>query len=116
MSSYDSIVLSFSALEYDDEDRDEEDLCSRDCEPLWKVGEWLEQHHGQTLVDLAGTALGSNAALFGFCFNYLEIDELCQYIQGLKWRVLEAVRLLHWGDEDDRFTCIEFPLKESNDD
>ena len=39
MSWYDTIVLSYSSLEYEEEERDDPYDLSRDCEPLRKIDE-----------------------------------------------------------------------------
>jgi hypothetical protein len=105
---YNTVVLSFSCDEWDEETL----RPSKRFEPLKKINKWLEQHNYEPLSDLSKAAdLGSNAVLFGGCYNKLRVDEFCQFVQTLKWLSIEDVQILFWGDNDSKFTLIEFPLE-----
>jgi hypothetical protein len=68
MSWYDTVVLSFACTEFDDE----EDDSNQDCEPLRKINAWLVRKGFEPLKNLNPYdqgVLGSNAVLFGGCYN-----------------------------------------------
>lgn len=108
MSWYNTIVLSFGCNEWEEETL----RPPKSFEPLKKINKWLKQHNYDSLSNLSEAGdLGSNAVLFGGCYNYLDVDEFCRFIQALKWRSIEDVQILFWGDNDSKFTVIEFPLE-----
>ena len=103
-----TIVISFSSDEWDEE----KIRPPKTFKPLKQINKWLQQHHFGPLSNLSEAGdLGSNAVLFGGCFDSLDVDEFCRFIQTLKWRSIEDVQLLFWGDNDCKFTVIEFPLE-----
>jgi hypothetical protein len=107
MSWYNTIVLSFSCAEWDEEEL----RPPRNFEPLKKINAWLRRHGFDPLSDLSEAGdLGSNAVLYGGCYNRLDVEEFCECVQSLRWRSITDVQVLFWGDNDSKFTVIEFPL------
>jgi hypothetical protein len=105
MSWYNTVVLSFNCGEYEDED----DERNQDCEPLRKVNAWLKRRRFAPLTNLNSYetgVLGSNAVLFGGCYNYLDVAAFCKVVWKQKWQYPEAVQVLFWGDNDGQFTVL----------
>lgn len=114
MSWYETVVLSFSCDEYEDE----EDESCHDCAGLRGVNAWLEQEGYSPLVDLNtfdGGELGSNAVLFGGCYNYLDVDRFLKVTWGQEWKHLQDVQVLWWDDNASRFTVIQIYESERGD-
>lgn len=110
MTWYNTVVLSFSSNEFDDED--DPHVLYGNCQPVRKIDAWLKRRGYQPMANLAELgSLCSNVALFGGCYDGLDVDAFCKYVQKLKWQSVEDVRVFFWGDNDDKHTTIEFPLK-----
>jgi len=111
MSWYNTIVLSFCNSEWDSDQLNP----PQDLKPLVEINKWLVNSGFKTLTDLNEAGhLGSNAVLLGGCYNYLDVEEFCLFVQSLPWRFLEDVQILFWGDNDSKFSVIEFPMAEEN--
>jgi len=105
MSWYNTIVISFSCNEWEEETLKP----PKNFKPLKDINRWLKQRKFDPLTDLtARKTLGSNAVLYGVCGNFLDVEEFCEFIQTLKWRSLEDVQLLFWDDNDVKFSVIGF--------
>lgn len=107
MSWYNSVVLSFSHGEFDGDEPPPE------FGPLQKINSWLQRQKYDRLSDLSEGTLGSNAILFGGCFNNLDIEAFCECVQKQKWAYIDDVQILFWGDNDSKFSVIEFALPQS---
>jgi hypothetical protein len=55
--------------------------------------------------------VGLNVALFGGCSNKLDLEAVRSYIQRLKWRSVEDIRVFIWGDNDDKLTIVGLLLR-----
>ena len=104
MSWYNTVVLSFSCGEFEGEEP------PKDFGPLRQINAWLKRHKFRALADLSKGTLGSNAILFGGCFNNLDVDAFCACVGKSKWACIEDVQILVWGDNDSKFSVIEFKL------
>jgi hypothetical protein len=104
VSWYNTVVVSFSSDEFDG---DEPPL---DFGPLRKINAWLKRRKFRPLSDLNRGKLGSNAILFGGCFDYLDVNQFCVCVGRQKWRHIEDVQILFWDDNASKFSVIEFPL------
>jgi len=107
MSRYKSVVLSFNSDELEGDFYSQ--LSFKDCEPLRKIDAWLKRRGYDPLAPFR-PSLGSNAILFGGCYNKLDIDKFCKFVQKLNWGSLEDVQILYWDEEDSKFSVIGFPL------
>ncbi len=107
MSWYETVVLSFRCDEFEDE----EDESNQDCEPLRKINSWLKRRRFEPLTNLnsyENGVLGSNAVLFGGCYNYLDVEEFYDCVQRQKWNAIEDVQLIHWDDNASKFDLFQF--------
>lgn len=105
MSWYNSVVLSFSTGEFDGEKPPAK------FGPLRKINSWLKKRKYDSLSDLSGGTLGSNAILFGGCYNYLDVGEFLERVNEQKWAYPEDVQVLFWHDNASKFSVIHLPPK-----
>ena len=106
MSWYNTVVLSFSCAEWDDETS----FPPKSFNPLRTINKWLKQQTYAPLANLTKLGdLGSNAVLFGGCYNHMDIEAFCQLVQSVEWRNIEDVQILFWSDNDVKFSVITFP-------
>ena len=107
MSYYNTVILSFGSNEWDEETL----WPPKTFKPLRKINKWLAKRNLEPLCNMGKKCdLCSNAVLFGGSYDGIFLDEFCEVIHSIKWRSIEDVQLLHWGDESSKFTVIEFPL------
>lgn len=105
MSWYNTVVLSFSCDEFEDEG----DESNHDCAALRKINGWLRQRHFEPLTDLNSARtgkLGSNAVLFGGCYNYLDVDGFIEFVGQQNWNHSDDVQVLFWDDNASKCTLI----------
>jgi len=105
MSWYNTVILSFNCNEYEDA----EDETNQDCAQLRRVNAWLKRRHYTPLWNLNSIHsghLGSNAVLFGGCYNYLDVDGFCRAVRRQRWQDPQDVQIIFWGDNDERFTVL----------
>jgi hypothetical protein len=77
MSWCNTIVLSFTPNEWDEETL----RPPKSFKPLKAINKWLSQRDYDALHNMSQTAdLGSNAVLFGGCYNYLDVPEFCRFM------------------------------------
>jgi len=110
MSWYNTVVVSFSCDEFEDE----QDESCHDCEALRKINAWLKGQRYSPLADLnpyKGGKLGSNAVLFGGCYNNLDVDQFLQFVGHQKWKDPNDVQVLFWDDNASKCSLCEFTLK-----
>ena len=100
MSWYNTVVLSFSAGEFDGEEP------PKNFGPLKKINAWLKRRHYEPMENLSRGTLGSNALLFGGCFNRLKVDEFLECVKGQGWNCPNDVQLLFWSDNASKFSMI----------
>jgi hypothetical protein len=110
VSWYNTVVLSFSPAEYEDE----EDESCHDCAALRNVNAWLENQGYGKLSDLSSFKsgkLGGNAVLFGGCYNHLDLDAFYEVVEQQEWQYRDDVALLVWGDNDSTFKVYSIPAE-----
>src|SRR6478672_5243959 len=108
MSWYNTVVLSFSCDEFEDE----EDESRHDCAPLRRINSWLKNHGYSKLSDLnsyRNGKLGSNAVLFGGCYNYLDVDAYLEVVGQQEWKHRDDVQVLFWDDNDSKCSLLALP-------
>lgn len=107
MSWYNTVVLSFSSGEWD-----EETLWPPPTfKPLKLINRWLKKSGLEPLCNMGKKCdLSSNAVLFGGSYDGLDLEEFCKMVAAIEWRYPDDVQMLYWGDDSDKFTVIEFPL------
>lgn len=106
MSWYNTVVLSFSCGEFEDE----EDDSNHDCAALRKINAWLRRRHFEALSDLNSASngnLGSNAVLFGGCYNYLDVEAFIEFVGQQDWKHSDDVQVLFWDDNASKCSLIE---------
>ena len=111
MSWYNSFVLSFSWDECDDDEDDDGAACHV-CEALRGINAWLEQQGYEELKDLnsdASGVLGSNAVLFGGCYDKLDVDAFFAALARQPWKHRNDVTVLFWGDNDSKCSVFGLP-------
>ena len=107
MSWYNTVILSFSCDEFDDE----HDEANHDCVALQSVNSWLKRQKYSKLADLnshKSGKLGSNAVLFGGCYNYLDVEAFIKHVGLQEWKAREDVQILFWGDNDSKCSVFGF--------
>jgi hypothetical protein len=112
MSWYNTIVLSFSSDEFEDE----EDESCHDCAALRNINVWLKRQRYARLADLnpyKGGKLGSNAVLFGGCYNHLDVEPFLECVGQQNWKHPNDVQVLFWDDNASKCSLIGFTLKRS---
>lgn len=112
MSWYNTVVLSFSSDEFEDE----EDESNHDCTVLRSINAWLKRKRYDALADLnpdKGGKLGSNAVLFGGCYNYLDVEALSAFVGQQKWKHPSDVQILFWDDNASKCSLIKFRVRKS---
>ena len=107
MSWYTTVVLSFSTGEFDGE------MPPKDFEPLLLVNAWLKQQKFSKLSDLSRGKLGSNALLYGGCYNHLDLDEFMKVVGQQHWQDREDVQMIVWDGDDSQFSVIGLPPQKS---
>ena len=112
MSWYNTVVLSFSSDEFEDE----EDESNQDCAALRSVNAWLKRQRYDVLADLnpyKGGKLGSNAVLFGGCYNHLDVEEFTAFVGRQKWKHPDDVQILFWDDNASKCSLIRVKTRRS---
>jgi hypothetical protein len=106
MSWYNTFVVSFSCGEFEGEKP------SKNFAPLKKINSWLKQQgYDDPLLDLTEGYLGSNAILFGGCYNRLDAGAFFDCVGSQPWRYPDDLQVLFWDENASKFTVIEFRPK-----
>ena len=107
-----NVILSFSDEEYWVEDEEE---VLQSCAAIDSINIWLQadevRNYGP-LNDLTacvtGNGVGMNANVWGGGFKHFDIDEFIAVVDRQPWHDRDSVQLFIQGEEDRKFTLIEF--------
>jgi hypothetical protein len=105
MSWYNSVVLSFACDEF--EEKGDETI--ETCQALRTINRWLKRHEYPPLENMNPQArglLGSNAVLFGGCYNKLDVDAWVEVVAEQSWKSVADVQILLWDDNASAFEVI----------
>ena len=73
---------------------------------------WLKRQGFDALADLNSPKngkLGSNAVLFGGCYDYLDVDAFLELLAEQVWKHPEDVQVLFWDDNASK--CVLLTLR-----
>ena len=107
MSWYNTVILSFSSGEWDEETL----WPPKSFKPLKKINIWLAKRQLEPLCNMGKKCdLCSNAVLFGGSYDGLDVEAFLKVVNSIKWRFQDDVQILYWSDQDDKFSVFEFPF------
>ena len=105
MSWYNSIVLTFASDEFE-EDGDE---TIETCPALRAINHWLKRQEYPALKNMNPQErgpLGTNAVLFGGCYNKLDVEAFVDMVAEQSWKRISDVQILLWDDNASAFEVI----------
>src|SRR5688572_24172259 len=107
MSWYNTVVLSFGAHEFEDENNP----ANQTCAPLRAINARLRKIGHDRLTNLnpwKPGKLASNVVLFGVTGDGLDVTAFCEHVAVQRWQTLDDVQVMYWDDNSSKFAVIEF--------
>lgn len=105
MSDVTSVILSFDALEEDDENGETEFYWN-----MYRINAWLNECGYGVFGDVNDCAGGRKALqkpVFIGAFDHFEVDLFCKFLRSLSWERPENVQVLVQGENERKFRLIE---------
>jgi len=105
MSNVTSVILSFDALEEEDENGEKEFYWN-----MVRINAWLDARgygYFGDVNDCAGGRKALQKPVFIAAFDHFEVESFCEFLRSLRWERPENVQVLVQGENERKFRLIE---------